>query len=46
MNKNYVFTVELTNGKITHCAATSKHINGAIRKIYQTYDVERIICIL
>lgn len=46
MNKNYVFKVELTNGKIVHCAATSKHLNGAIRKVYQTYDVERIISIL
>lgn len=46
MIKEFIFEVELTNGKTVVRTVLSKHINGAVRKIYQTDDVERIVRIM
>lgn len=46
MIKNYKILVELTDGKKRIKNVTSKHLNGAIRKLYQTFDIERIVAIM
>ena len=46
MIKTYTFRVELTDGKERVKTVTSKHLNGAIRKLYQTFNIERIVAIM
>lgn len=46
MIKSYRFLVELKDGKRRIKRMTSKHLNGAIRKLYQTFDIERIVKII
>ena len=42
----YKFLVELTDGRKRIKGVTSKHLNGAIRKLYQIFDTERIVAIM
>lgn len=44
--KRWFFKVRTKNEKVQVFSATSKHLNGAIRKIYQQYDVDEILSIL
>lgn len=43
MVKRYTFLVELENGKQRRYSVLSKHLNGAIRKLYQEREFERIV---
>lgn len=46
MMKQYVFMVELENGKEKKVHAYAKHINGAVRRVLQENDIVRFIRII
>ena len=39
----FKFVVEETNGKRKVRSVWSKHLNGAVKKLYQEYDIERVV---
>lgn len=41
--KDFEFEVVLKNGKRNFAVISSKHLNGAVRKLYQMYDIEELI---
>lgn len=45
MNK-FTFVFEEKNGFERICTINSMHLNGAVRKLYQEYDVDHIVQIL
>lgn len=46
MMKQYVFIVELENGKEKKVCTYAKHINGAIRKLMQENNIVQFIRII
>lgn len=43
--KRYYFIVEKEDGKRRKVSTMSKHLNGAIRKVYQDYEFDHIVSI-
>lgn len=43
---NYEFELKLQNGKEMWIFITSKHLNGAVRKLYQMYNIDEIVRIV
>lgn len=44
--KLYKFVVEKEDGKRRTVSTMSKHLNGAIRKVYQDYEFDHIVRII
>lgn len=44
--KVFRFEVKLENGRKRNYSVTSKHLNGAVRKLYQERTFEEIVRIL
>lgn len=44
--KVFKFEVRLDNGRKRIYSTTSKHLNGAVRKLYQEHNFEEIVRIL
>lgn len=42
----YAFKVRLEDGTVKSYGIYSKHLNGAVRKLYQQYDIEDVLEIL
>lgn len=42
----YEFEVRLQSGKERWISITSKHLNGAVRKLYQMYNIDEIVRIV
>lgn len=44
--KTFLCKIACKDGKMRLARISSNHINGAVRKLYQMYDVESLIAIV